>query len=46
MLQVWAAALVAVLFISGCSAVNTKPIRMEMPSAKRHFIVMGAPTLP
>ena len=46
MLHVWAAALVAVLFLSGCSAVDTKPIRMEMPSGKRHFIVMGSPTLP
>ena len=36
----------AVLFLSGCSVVNNKPIRMEMPSAKRHFIVMGTGTLP
>jgi hypothetical protein len=46
MVQVWAAALAAVLFLSGCSVVNDKPIRMEMPSAKRHFIVMGSPALP
>ena len=45
MLQVWAAALAAVLFLSGCSSV-VKPIRMEMPSGKRHFIVMGTATLP
>ena len=45
MLHVWAAALAAVLFLSGCSVVN-KPIRMDMPSAKRHFIVMGPATLP
>jgi hypothetical protein len=46
MLQVWATALAAVLFLSGCSVVKNEPIRMEMPSAKRHFIVMGPATLP
>jgi hypothetical protein len=46
MSHVWAAALAAVMFLSGCSAVDTKPTRLEMPSAKRHFIVMGSPTLP
>lgn len=44
MVHVWAVALAAVLFLSACSVV--KPIRMEMPSGKRHFIVMGTATLP
>ena len=46
MLHVWAAALAAVLSLSGCSVVNNEPIRMEMPSTKGHFIVMGTATLP
>jgi len=46
MVQMWAAALAAVLLLSGCSVISEKPIRMEMPSGKRHFIVMGPATLP
>jgi hypothetical protein len=46
MLHVWVTALVAAMLLSGCSAVSKKPIRMEMPTAKRHFIVLGTPTPP
>jgi hypothetical protein len=45
MLPGWAVALVAVVFLVGCSAVETKPIRLDMPSSKRHFIVMATPPL-
>lgn len=46
MLPGWAVGLLAVLFLVGCSAVDTKPIRLDMPSGKRHFIVMAASPLP
>jgi hypothetical protein len=44
MLPGWAVALVAVVFLVGCSVVETN--RLDMPSSKRHFIVMATPPLP
>ena len=42
----WTAVLVVVLFACGCSAVNSKPpIRLELPTMQRHFIVMAGSVL-
>jgi hypothetical protein len=43
-LHLWAGGLAAVLFISGCSTAKTEPVKLEMPTTKRHFIVLVGPT--
>jgi uncharacterized protein YceK len=41
----WGAALAAVVLLSGCGTVRTKPVEVETPGAERHFVVMrgGSP---
>jgi hypothetical protein len=36
------ASLGVVLLLFGCASVNPKPIEVDMPGSKKHFIVMGS----
>jgi hypothetical protein len=39
----WGASLAAVLMLLGCTTAGTKPVELEMPLSKKHFIVMEEP---
>ena len=39
MWKLWGSAVAAVLIVSGCSTVQSRPVEIEMPAADRHFIV-------
>jgi hypothetical protein len=39
MLKLCGSAVMVLLFVGGCTSVQTKPVEVDVPTAERHFIV-------